>query len=72
MRIYFLIEQHDFVQKQRQSQNLYSGDERLFNQYGVVIINPQMPHETELAEKFSEWLRSVDGQAAINNYKIDG
>jgi len=26
----------------------------------------------ELAEKFSEWLRSVDGQKAINNYNIDG
>ena len=53
---------------------LYSGDERLFNQYGVVIINPQKcPNvKIKLAEKFSEWLRSVDGQKAINNYKIDG
>ena len=53
---------------------LYSGDERLFNQYGVVSINPQKcPNvKIELAEKFSEWLRSVDGQKAINNYNIDG
>ena len=53
---------------------LYSGDERLFNQYGVVIVNPQKcPNvKLELAEKFSEWIRSIDGQKAINNYKIDG
>ena len=53
---------------------LVEGDKRLFNQYGVIVVNPaKFPHtKTELAQTFSDWVVSADGQAAIAAYKIDG
>ena len=53
---------------------LIEGDTRLFNQYGVIVVNPlKHPHtKTELAQAFSDWVVSVDGQAVIANYKIGG
>ena len=49
-------------------------DARLFNQYGVIAVNPQRhPHvKPEDAQRFVEWLTSAKGQAAINAFKIDG
>ena len=49
-------------------------DARLFNQYGVIVINPQRhPHvKSEDAQRFVEWLTSAKGQAAINAFTIDG
>jgi len=50
------------------------GDKRLFNQYGVMLVNPQK-HPTvkkELGQQFIDWLISADGQAAIAAYKING
>lgn len=50
------------------------GDERLFNQYGVMLVSPQRhPHvKTEAGQRFIDWLVSPAGQAAIAGYKING
>lgn len=53
---------------------LVEGDRRLFNQYGVILVNPEKhPHvKAELGQKFVDWLISPEGQAAIASYKING
>jgi len=50
------------------------GDKRLFNQYGVMLVNPaKHPHvKKELGQAFIDWLVSSDGQKTIADYKIDG
>jgi tungstate transport system substrate-binding protein len=50
------------------------GDKRLFNQYGVMLVNPaKHSHvKTEMGQRFIDWLVSRDGQAAIASYKIEG
>jgi len=50
------------------------GDKRLFNQYGVMLVNPdKFPHvKKESGQAFVDWLVSREGQAAIAGYKIDG
>ena len=50
------------------------GDKRLFNQYGVILVNPAR-HPTvkrDLGQQFIDWLVSADGQKAIGSYKIEG
>ncbi len=53
---------------------LVEGDERLFNQYGVMVVNPaRHPHvKAAEAQKFVDWLVSPAGQDAIAGYRIDG
>jgi tungstate transport system substrate-binding protein len=53
---------------------LVEGDKRLFNQYGVMLVNPaKHPHvKKELAQAFVDWVVSPAGQAAIASYKIGG
>ncbi|MGL4976078.1 MAG: substrate-binding domain-containing protein, partial [Bosea sp. (in: a-proteobacteria)] len=50
------------------------GDRRLFNQYGVILVNPTKHAHVKQAEgqAFIDWLVSVDGQAAIAGYRING
>jgi tungstate transport system substrate-binding protein len=50
------------------------GDKRLFNQYGVMLVNPaKHPNvKKQLGQTFIDWLVSPNGQKAIENYKIDG
>jgi tungstate transport system substrate-binding protein len=50
------------------------GDKRLFNQYGVMLVNPRKhPNvKAELSQTFIDWLVSPRGQATIGSYKIDG
>jgi tungstate transport system substrate-binding protein len=50
------------------------GDRRLFNQYGVILVNPaKHPHVKEAdGQAFIAWLVSADGQAAIAAYQIGG
>ena len=50
------------------------GDQRLFNQYGVMLVNPaKHAHvKKEAGQKFVDWVVSPAGQAAIAAYKIDG
>jgi tungstate transport system substrate-binding protein len=53
---------------------LVEGDRRLFNQYGVIVVDPaRHPHvKKDLAQGFADWVVSADGQAAIAAYRIDG
>jgi tungstate transport system substrate-binding protein len=53
---------------------LVEGDTRLFNQYGVMVVNPaRHPHvKKDLAQAFADWVVSAEGQAAIAAYKIGG
>jgi len=53
---------------------LVEGDTRLFNQYGVMLVNPaKHPHVKKVAgQKFIDWLVSPAGQASIAAYRIDG
>ena len=50
------------------------GDKRLFNQYGVMLVNPgKHPHvKKDLGQQFIDWLVSPEGQKAIADYKISG
>ena len=50
------------------------GDQRLFNQYGVILVNPaRHPHvKRDAGQRFIDWLVSDEGQAAIAAYRIDG
>jgi tungstate transport system substrate-binding protein len=53
---------------------LVEGDKRLFNQYGVMLVNPKK-HPTvkaDLGQQFIDWLVSPEGQKAIAGYKING
>jgi tungstate transport system substrate-binding protein len=53
---------------------LVEGDKRLFNQYGVMLVNPDK-HPTvkkELGQQFIDWLVSPTGQKTIADYKING
>jgi len=61
--------------KNRQDlQVLVEGDKSLFNQYGVMVVNPaKHPHvKVDLAQKFVDWVISPAGQTAIASYKIGG
>ena len=53
---------------------LVEGDKRLFNQYGVIVVNPaRHPHvKAAQAQKFADWIISPAGQAAIASYRIGG
>ncbi|MBK6470159.1 MAG: extracellular solute-binding protein [Betaproteobacteria bacterium] len=53
---------------------LVEGDQRLFNQYGVMVVNPaKHPHvKKDLAQAFADWIVAPAGQAAIAAYKIGG
>ena len=50
------------------------GDNKLFNQYGVILVNPQThPHVKQAqGQAFIDWLISPEGQKAIADYKIEG
>jgi len=56
------------------SQILVEGDKRLFNQYGVMLVNPAKHPDVkkDLGQQFIDWLISPDGQQTIANYEIDG
>jgi tungstate transport system substrate-binding protein len=53
---------------------LVEGDKRLFNPYGVIVVNPaKHPHvKKDLAQSFADWVVSPAGQAVIAGYKIGG
>ncbi len=53
---------------------LVEGDQRLFNQYGVMVVSPQKhPHvKAAEAQKFVDWITSPAGQQAIAAYRIGG
>jgi tungstate transport system substrate-binding protein len=53
---------------------LVEGDPNLFNQYGVILVNPEKHPKVKVAEgqAFIEWILSDEGQSAIASYKLDG
>ena len=50
------------------------GDPRLFNQYGIVPVNPERhPHvKAGPARRFVDWVLSEEGQEAIASFRVDG
>lgn len=53
---------------------LSEGDPLLFNQYGVILVNPKTHSDTNLeyGKLFVQWLTGEEGQSAIGSYKLDG
>jgi len=51
-----------------------AGDKHLFNQYGVMLVNPAKHPSVkkELGQRFIDWLTSGEGQQTIADYKIGG
>jgi tungstate transport system substrate-binding protein len=61
--------------RNRQHQRiLVEGDARLFNQYGVMLVNPQRHPHVKAADgqRFIDWILSPAGQEAIASYRING
>jgi tungstate transport system substrate-binding protein len=50
------------------------GDDRLFNQYGIILVNPDKHAsvKADAGQAFIDWVLSAEGQKAIADYKIDG
>ena len=59
---------------QRKSAILVEGDPRLFNQYELIVVNPQKYPNLDPAAgaQFANWIASDEGQATIAAFKIDG
>jgi len=55
-------------------QILVEGDERLFNQYGIILVNPKKHShvKAEAGQEFIDWVLSKEGQMAIGEYRIEG
>jgi len=55
-------------------QIMVQGDEQLFNQYGVILVNPERHANIKATEgqAFIDWLTGDAGQRAIAGYKIEG
>jgi tungstate transport system substrate-binding protein len=53
---------------------LVEGDKRLFNQYGVILVNPAKHPDVkkDLGQQFIDWIVSPEGQKTIADYKIGG
>jgi tungstate transport system substrate-binding protein len=53
---------------------LVEGDPNLFNQYGVMLVNPEhCPNvKVDAGQKFVDWVTSKEGQETIASYRIDG
>jgi tungstate transport system substrate-binding protein len=53
-------------------QIVVEGDKRLFNQYGIMLVNPEKfpTVKKELGQAFIAWILSVEGQNAIRSYRI--
>ena len=52
---------------------LFENDEKLFNQYGITLVNPiKFSHiKSKLGQKFIDWIISSEGQETIKEYKIE-
>ena len=50
------------------------GDPRLFNQYGIILVNPEkhLNVRADLGQRFVDWVLSREGQAAIGSFTVDG
>ena len=73
---YLLADRASWVafRNKRELAALVEGDARLRNPYGILVVNPaKHPHaKVELARRFTEWLTSDAGRAAIDGFHVDG
>lgn len=55
-------------------QIVVEGDQKLFNQYGIMLVNPEKHPQVkkDLGQAFIDWVLSAEGQNAIRSYKIEG
>ena len=76
MNAYLLADRGTWLSfKNRQNLKIIvEGDSKLFNQYGMILVNPKKhPHVKAVAgQKFIDWLVSAEGQGTIAAYKIGG
>lgn len=76
MRAYVLTDRATWIafSNKQDHRILVEGDPKLFNQYGIIPVNPaRHPHvKAEEAQRFVDWMLSDVGQAAIADYKVDG
>lgn len=76
MGAYTLTDRATWISFQNKSdfKILLEGDETLFNQYGVILVNPdKCPNvDATSGQAFIDWLLSDAGQSAIAGYKLDG
>ena len=74
MNAYLLADRGTWLAfKNRQNLKIIvEGDRKLFNQYGVILVNPKKhPHvKAQAGQKFIDWLIGAEGQGAIDAYKI--
>lgn len=76
MRAYLITDRATWISYQNKAQHnvLFEGDEKLFNQYGVIQVNPERHARVDAksAKTFVDWIISKDGQAAIAAFKVSG
>ena len=53
---------------------LFEGDEALFNQYGIILVNPEKHANVKAAagQEFIDWMTGAEGQSAIAASQVDG
>ncbi|MGI9372047.1 MAG: substrate-binding domain-containing protein [Hyphomicrobiales bacterium] len=75
MNAYTLSDEATWIsfKNKRDFQILVSGDDALFNQYGIILVNQQKCPNANSGEakKVVDWMLSADGQAAINAFRVD-
>ena len=61
-------------QNKRDFKVLVSGDDMLFNQYGIIPVSTEKcpSAKSDEAKKVVDWMLSGDGQAAINSFRVNG
>ena len=76
MRAYVLSDRGTWISFKNKAdlQIVVEGDKRLFNQYGIILVNPtKHAHvKKDLGQAFIDWVVSGEGQQAIRDYKIEG
>jgi len=76
MNAYILADRGTWISFKNRGEStiVVEGDKRLFNQYGVMLVNPaRHPHvKAELGNRFINWLVSPQGQKTIADYRIEG
>ena len=76
MGAYALVDRGSWLafKNRRSLEVVLEGDARLFNPYGVILVNPaRHPHVKQaLGQRFIDWIRSEDGQQAIGSFRVAG
>ena len=76
MRAYVMTDRATWIsfKNKRDFTILVEGDGDLFNQYGVILVNPaKHPRvKAKAGQAFVDWILSEEGQQAIRSYRLDG